>query len=92
VFEDARALAARYGFRVPAPRMRWPLATIVALGCGLLAAAGHAQEFGGTITLRALAASAIITAGEAGMVLIGYAVFARWLGITSAPSAARRRA
>jgi hypothetical protein len=92
VLEDARVLAARYGFRLPALRMRWPIAVVIALGCGVLAAGGHARELDGAITLGAIAASAIITAGEALMVLLGYALFARWLGITSAPSAGRRRA
>jgi hypothetical protein len=92
IVDDVRALAARYGVRVPEVRLRWPVAVIVGLGCGLAAAAGHAQEFGGSITLRAIAASAVIVAGEALLVLAGYALFGRWLGITSAPSARRRRA
>jgi HAAS len=93
VVEDARVLAARYGFRLPALRIRWPLAVVVALGCGLLAAAGHAQEFaGGAITWRAVLASAVIVCAEALMVLVGYAAFGRWLGLSAAPSAARRRA
>lgn len=92
VVEDLRALAARYGVRLPRVRVGWRAAGLVALGCGVLAAAGHAQEFDGTITWRALLASAVIVAGEALMVLVGYAVFARWLGITAAPSAARRPA
>jgi hypothetical protein len=90
--DDLRALAARYGVRLPRVRLGWPVAALVALGCGLLAAAGHAQEFGGTITWRALLASAIIVGAEALMVLLGYALFARWLGLSAAPSAARRRA
>jgi hypothetical protein len=92
VVEDARVLAARYGVRLPRLRLSWPVAVIVGLGCGLAAAAGHTQELGGSITLRAAAASAIIVAGEALMVLAGYALFGRWLGVTSAPSAKRRRA
>lgn len=89
VMEDVRVLAARYGVALPSLRMRWPLAALVALACGVLAAAGHAQELG-TITWRAFAASAIIVAAEAAMVLIGYALFGRWLGITAAPSSRRR--
>jgi hypothetical protein len=92
VVDDLRALAARYGVRFPRVRLGRPAAGVVALGCGLLAAAGHAQEFGGSITWRALLASAVIVTAEALMVLFGYALFARWLGITAAPSAARRRA
>jgi hypothetical protein len=91
VVDDLRALAARYGVRLPRVRVGWPAAAAVALGCGLLAAAGHAQELaGGPVTWRALLASAVIVAAEATMVLIGYALFARWLGISAAPSAGRR--
>jgi hypothetical protein len=90
--DDVRVLAARYGVRLPRVRLGWPVAALVAVGCGVVAAAGHAQEFDGTITGRALLASAIIVGAEAAMVLIGYALFARWLGLSAAPSAARRRA
>jgi hypothetical protein len=92
VVDDVRALAARYGFRLPRVRLGRPVAGLVALGCGIVAAAVHAQEFDGSITWRAALASAIIVVGEALMVLLGYAQFARWLGLSAAPSAARRRA
>lgn len=91
IVDDARALAARYGFRLPRVPLDWRAAALVAVVCGLLAAAGHAQEYaGGAVTWRAFLASAIIVWAEALMVLLGYALFGRWLGITVAPSAARR--
>jgi hypothetical protein len=89
IVDDLRELAARYGVRLPRVELRWPIAGIVGLGCGLLAAAGHAQEFNGSITLGAIAASAIIVAGEALMVLVGYALFGGYLGIS--PSGHRNR-
>jgi phage terminase large subunit-like protein len=93
IVEDIRALAARYGLRLPRVPLDWRAAALVAVVCGLFAAAGHAQEYtGGAITWRAFLASAIIVWAEALMVLFGYALFGRWLGINAAPSAARRRA
>jgi hypothetical protein len=93
IVDDVRALAARYGVRLPAVRLDWRVAGLVAVVCGLLAAAAHAQEFvGGAITWRALLASAIIIWAEALMVLVGWALFGRWLGLSAAPSAGRRPA
>jgi hypothetical protein len=93
IVEDARALAASYGVRLPRLRLDRRAAALVAVVCGLLAAAGHAQEYvGGVVTWRALLASAIIVWAEALMVLVGWLLFGRWLGLSAAPSAGRRPA
>jgi hypothetical protein len=79
--------------RLPRIRLDWRAAALVAVVCGLLAAAGHAQEYvGGAITWRAFLASAIIVWAEALMVLAGWLLFGRWLGLSAAPSAGRRPA
>jgi hypothetical protein len=87
--QDIRALILRLpelGF--DPRRHQWRFAAIVALGAGVVAAAGHAfLDDGGSLMIgpSALAAGAVIVAIEGGAVLASYAALGRFLGLVQRP-------